>query len=297
MTKSLLMLLCLSGISCGKSVKVTVVGEDGSAVEGATVVVWSIGSNKSKDQKFEGRTSNKGFATVEARDDARRLHIYIEKKGYYKNSYRHKDGTAISAKNKSIINVKAVLRKKIKPLPLFVREYRVYPPVNRQKLGFDFEVGDFVAPHGKGKTTDVFFKVISEHQDSFHYNYELNITFPHEKDGIQHFVFSRDDIVSELKSSHLAPETGYKIQFQRKSSSKGRKSKTNAVRFRNHWMRVRTKTDEKGNIISANYVKIYGDFPDIVYYFNPTPNDRNLEFDPSGNLSKNLENKHRKFAP
>ncbi len=38
--------------------------------------------------------------------------------------------------------------------------------------------------------------------------------------------------------------------------------------------------------MSANYAKIYGDFPKFVYFYNPTPNDRNLEFDPDKNLAK-----------
>jgi hypothetical protein len=49
---------------------------------------------------------------------------------------------------------------------------------------------------------------------------------------------------------------------------------------------VRSKLDEDGNIISANYGNNYGDFMSFIYNFNPTPNDRNVEFDPSRNLLK-----------
>jgi len=50
--------------------------------------------------------------------------------------------------------------------------------------------------------------------------------------------------------------------------------------------------DKDGKIISANYAKVMGDFRldarhggvGFTYYFNPTPNDRNLEFDPKQNL-------------
>ena len=297
MIKSVLILLCMSGVSCGKNVTVMVVDEDDKPIEGAEIIVWSIGSNKSKDQKFEGQTNNEGIAFIESKNDARRLRIYVKKKGFYTNTYKHSDGTAVYVKNESVISVKSILKRRIKPIPLYVREHKILVPAKGEKLGFDFQVGDFVVPHGKGKVTDVFFEAHSERKDVFNYNYELNITFPQEKDGIQHFVFSKDDYLSTLKSSHLAPEVGYMPTFQRTSSSKGRESKTNAVRFRNHWMRVRTQTDEKGNIVSANYVKIYGDFPEMIYYFNPTPNDRNLEFDLSKNLSKNLKNKHRRFEP
>jgi len=57
--------------------------------------------------------------------------------------------------------------------------------------------------------------------------------------------------------------------------------------------RVRSKTDAKGNVVEANYGKIYGKFDFahgpkkfviFSYTFNPTPNDRNLEFDGKTNL-------------
>ena len=63
--------------------------------------------------------------------------------------------------------------------------------------------------------------------------------------------------------------------------------------------RVRSKFDDKGNLVDAYYGKVYGDFKihahiniglDIVkflYYLNPTPNDRNLEWDMKNNLCPN----------
>ena len=54
-----------------------------------------------------------------------------------------------------------------------------------------------------------------------------------------------------------------------------------------------TKLDEHGNIISAQYGKIYGDFLSFTYYLNPTSNDRSIEFDPD----KNLFGGRDRFAP
>ena len=59
--------------------------------------------------------------------------------------------------------------------------------------------------------------------------------------------------------------------------------------------RVRTKYDDKGKVVEAFYGKIYGDIAmgwsyqgvssiSFLYYFNPTPNDRNLEWDMKNNL-------------
>lgn len=65
--------------------------------------------------------------------------------------------------------------------------------------------------------------------------------------------------------------------------------------------RVRTVLDDEGNIVSARYGKIYGPIEygesdsgsggkiRFTYYLNPTPNDRNVEFDPEQNLFTDLK--------
>lgn len=54
-------------------------------------------------------------------------------------------------------------------------------------------------------------------------------------------------------------------------------------------IRVRTKVNDRGDIVSAHYGKIYGDFMQFKYYLNPTINDRNVEFDPKQNLIEGLK--------
>ena len=55
-------------------------------------------------------------------------------------------------------------------------------------------------------------------------------------------------------------------------------------RTMNYYIRVRTVLDDDGNIVRAHYGKIYGDFMKWTHYLNPTPNDRNVEFDVKKNL-------------
>jgi len=66
---------------------------------------------------------------------------------------------------------------------------------------------------------------------------------------------------------------------------------------------VRTRVEkENGEIVSAHYSKIVGGITlhaghttlDFTYYFNPEPNERNLEFDPESNLAKDQS---RSFPP
>ena len=62
---------------------------------------------------------------------------------------------------------------------------------------------------------------------------------------------------------------------------------------------MRTVLDENGNVKSALYGKIYGDpmQMNFRYYLNPTPNDRNIEFDPKQNLLGGLKPVEQVDAP
>lgn len=68
---------------------------------------------------------------------------------------------------------------------------------------------------------------------------------------------------------------------------------------KNYFFRVRTVLNKDGSVKSALYGKINGQISiqgagrdtaslAFLYYLNPTPNDRNLEFDMQKNLFKNL---------
>ena len=77
----------------------------------------------------------------------------------------------------------------------------------------------------------------------------------------------------------------------------------------NYFFRVRIKKDDRGNIFSALYGKISGDFNQedggyvvrgwlsFTYYLNPTLNDRNMEFNSKQNLFKNLPSLEQVSTP
>jgi hypothetical protein len=60
---------------------------------------------------------------------------------------------------------------------------------------------------------------------------------------------------------------------------------------------VRAVLDGCGNVKSALYGKIYGDFMQFSYYLNPAPNDRNIEFDPKQNLLGGLQSFEQVTTP
>jgi phage-related protein len=91
---------------------------------------------------------------------------------------------------------------------------------------------------------------------------------------------------------------GYASQLTRETSAlHGQSSKFEFDPNRIYLFRVRTALDQQGNVVSARYGKIYGDFMQFTYYYNPTPNDRNIEFNPKQNLLGGLQAFERVTAP
>ncbi|MEO6993549.1 MAG: carboxypeptidase-like regulatory domain-containing protein [Lacunisphaera sp.] len=218
-----------------------------------------------------------------------------------------------------------VLPKIIEPIPLLARHVGVGKrnagrqpqelSPSGETFGFDFAVGEMVAPYGDGKVADILFKIRNEfkgwkfsdaemartkqipanrnitEQDMkrFYgkYDAELEVTFPDEREGLieeqAHFL-----PYSRLKMPHHAPGEGYVPTWHYTANTYSPSTTRANVGF---FLRTRVKLDQDGKIISANYAKVMGDFRldarggvIFTYYFNPTPNDRNLEFDPKKNL-------------
>lgn len=103
----------------------------------------------------------------------------------------------------------------------------------------------------------------------------------------------------------MAPEVGYSaLSPKRVYQPVGKPQHSDIQQDQNYFFRVRTMKDDKGNIVSALYGKIYGDFQfdergrvTFTYYLNPTPNDRNVEFNPKKNLFTDLSAREQVHEP
>lgn len=206
------------------------------------------------------------------------------------------------------------LRRIKSPIPLCARKLTLEFPAKDQWFGFDFEAGDWIAPNGVGSSADIFFRVQAEYVDSKTASGTLEINFPNKGDGIL-AVDKSDYLNSELTMPYQAPESGYQSSWSRHEETIYNKNKKPNTGY---FMRVRSQSagDE---ITQANYVKIteeidfdpretgwhiaHKDKPKtfsritFTYYFNPTPNDPNLEFAPEKNLFENLEPAERVTSP
>lgn len=211
-------------------------------------------------------------------------------------------------------SVRAMLKAIKNPIPMYAHDnsgamdkIASIPELNKE-YGFDLKMAEPLPPLGEGEVADFTFIVSGYHHGNGNYVLKLEVNFSNPKDGVVEFMTPERTGVREsvntgssLISGYEAPETGYKRNIVRTLKRAGIESRHESdVDFqRNFYFRTRTVTDDAGSIISANYGKIYGDFQFdaankdwgylstlalVTTYFNPTPNDRNIEFDPQKNL-------------
>lgn len=169
--------------------------------------------------------------------------------------------------------------------------------------------GDWVAPHGKGKVGDFLFSLTRRFASPRDYESSLRLDFSHPGDGVFPFEVPSSSSGSELRLPRIAAPEGYKPRWILGNRRlPGKFFESDEREERNYFVRVRTVLDQQGKVVSALYGKIDGDirFSPIrsktcslmfTYYLNPTPNDRNMEFDPKRNLFGELPVDQRVTAP
>ena len=200
------------------------------------------------------------------------------------------------------------LQKVGKKIPLFVKE--AYPKRNQdlttasdRKFCYDLVKGDWMPPFGKGEQADIEFKLLPREDFGMGMG-PSGIPDPAFRDTIQvEFVGNDNGIVKVLPPPgavlkvRTAPQDGYRSKFNIWfGQTKTMQDDTNIDKEACHAFRIRTVRNERGEIVSALYGKIYGDFRisyryyliptgvEFTYYLNLTPNDRNLEWDMEHNL-------------
>lgn len=202
-----------------------------------------------------------------------------------------------------------------RPIPLFIKRVTKVErggftadifPKGEDTLRYDLLMGDWLAPVGTGRVADVTFTrhpredlgegVNGADVRGPSYRDSMTVRFPGEGNGL---VESNPPPSLRLRI-RTAPEDGYRPEYL---CWKGRDKKLEHVgsydENRCFCFRIRTRRDDRGRIVGAYYGKIYGDItfvyqfrPEFVpvasvcmsYYLNPTPLDRNLEWDRKTNL-------------
>jgi hypothetical protein len=285
----------------GAKVKITVAVSDSNAspVSNATVNVF-FEQKDGNQYKVEGKTDSLGMHAVEGMTRSS-IGGSVKKEGYYRSVFRlpfatgqeRIDGDRWLPWNPTI---PVMLREIRNPIPMYVKLFEGKFP-NGKVVGFDCEKGDFVSPYGSGDLADFTFRILVSGDTRLAVK-EISIDALDPDGG---FVVSEANQSSAFKSEYFAPDSGYVTNLNASSSYGPEGFKGTVPYSGNSYLifKSRIKRDPDGNVVSANYGKIYGElvygrgeveletaYVSFLYYFNPTPNDRNLEFDGKNNLFK-----------
>ena len=214
------------------------------------------------------------------------------------------------------IVVTVLLQRIERPIPLFVKQlfYSGYDSVSsnyfdigKGKMQFDLIKGSFLPPIGKGEYADICFTRLEREDLGIGTNFNGRTSLAY-RDGMMVEFLGEGNGLVEIPSKktdgikiRTAPLDGYKADYLvAKGKDKTVNYFTSSNPDRNFVFRIRTKKDKNGKIVSAYYGKIYGDIdfkkftskvpvaaPSFMYYLNPKPLDRNLEWDMKNNLCPN----------
>jgi hypothetical protein len=319
--KKLIPILLIGSIGCSAfaqiemptapqwQVTVRVIDEDGLPIVGANVAAsyyippppnaTEAGSRKT------GITDTNGLVTLSAHSGPF-VGCEADKAGYYSTSgLKFSFASQVEDKWQPWNPTRTLLLKKVgQPIAMYAKKEEAKMPKENEPVGFDLMAGDWVAPYGIGKTADVFFTVHRKITSPQEFDADLKLTFPNTGDGAA-IVPPIPDTGSPSLMPHSAAETGYQSALTWSYHNFTETSEPASGYF----FRVRTVLDENGNVKSALYGKIQGDVRFYVgtkapragigfqYYLNPTPNSRNVEFDPKQNLLGGLQSFERVSAP
>ena len=304
--------LCCVGISFAGEYKLfssevkmpfKVIDDTGSPVTHANVrgYFWDPHKRDACGDTYKGRTDTNGVLKVSGKGYA-----YIEgmvtKMGYYNTTYKISLGNKNLAKKNGtwpLKETKVILREKKTPIPMYAKRVETYIPATNIACGYDLMIGDWVKPYGKGKQKDLSFNITQKNvKNRMDFEGKLEITFSEEKDGF--CKYKRKGIGKSVYDwDYTAPTNGYTYPLYITVGYKLPKGYYKKSDVAKGYFRIRSITNHYGELVSAYYGKCTDKidfdvretktgFLRFQYYFNPTPNDRNMEFDPKHNLLKVL---------
>ena len=294
------------------TIRVRIVDDESNPVEGVNSKILSA----SFYDPPSGFSDTNGMFSVYLKNIYLEIGGYFTKEGYYQSKGKFwkwgMSGNSIIPPANT--NFTIVLKRIIEPVPMKKREVLVYAPRLGKTVGFDFEIGDLVAPDGKGEIADILFTTSKDYVADDDFTLYVNIEFIGEQTGILPFSYDFNEgagyaLKSDLPPpSPIAPGTGYgkTLECVSKCSPPSEWNRTrrpshyaymknvwtgSSVENRKWIFRTRTVLDDDGKIIAANYgwtttdiklsAKPNSDYNELgialTYYYNPDPNSRSLE--------------------
>ena len=267
-------------------------------------------------------TDKNGECKLKGKTNCGRVSCWVSKppKKYYRDDgwgYKYKKKNLFGVWQPDNLVITLRLQRVEHPIPLFVKQLfsrgsdsvgSNYFDIAKGQMKFDLVKGDWLPPIGKGKYPDICFTRLEREDLGMGTNFNGRTSLAYRDAMTIEFLGDGNGLIEILSGRsygikiRTAPLDGYKAGYLvTKGKDKNVKYFTSSNSDRNFAFRIRTKMDADGKIVSAYYGKIYGDIvikkpygvealvaaPSFMYYLNPAPLDRNLEWDMKNNLCPN----------
>ena len=296
----------LFGIGSDVTVDFTVNDEAGGAITNASVVV---ATRRDRIERYEHgcvamlemalKTDSNGHASAKFPCFSGEFRSQVGAPGFYGENignilFKREAGGVFCEKlieHEKKVNV--VLRRKISPIPMHVFPMSRGLKMPQDKGCFDYDLmrGEWLPPHGRGNVADLrveFERIVAS--DVYSCTGVVRVlnggacklkklpgfSFPSVYEADTNAVYVSELEFKSVKSSaHPADDVEVPLLSDDEYLV----------------LRSRARYDAEGHVVQANYSKIYGPMKVGKYFiyehsfFNPTPNDTNLEFDETRNLA------------
>ncbi len=271
-------------------VRIKVVDDMGENVPNAAISVTFYTAPEKVDIK-RGKTDEQGCFSVRGLCIGE-VHTWIRKNGYYETKanpiFKTLSDSEVEQQRKwsngTVDNV-IVLKKKRNPINLAFKfwEYKKFPATN-EVLKLDLEMLDWCPPYGKGRHDDLhmIFNGWRNPEDWYDFYEHLTISFPNSVDGFCRRTVNRTSgfCYDYAASTNEVYKKQLDFRFARVKNSV-----TNRLCLaKDEYLiyRIRTRTNEYGQVIHANYGRIGEGISQqiglsIRSWFNVNNNDTNLE--------------------
>ena len=275
---------------------------------------------RAADKTYTRVTDEGGNCRFSGDSTTGRIALEARHKGYYGELVRIEFTNYVESLDKFVPDSQCVTMKVWKVgnrIPLLVKQLSTHSSIDLfnqygETLKFDMLLGDYLPPAGTGLVSDVeFTRKADEKMDGdvrVWYRGEMKMSFPGDGNGLvevpanpgsmlkirsgcdaefnkEHVYWVKEDLI-DPEYLHFKLESNYDVD--------------------NHYcFRIRTAKDDSGSVTNAYYGKIYRGIkanhsinperkhearfmhvgsPYFTYYLNPTPMDKNLEYDGTHNL-------------
>ena len=274
-----------------------VVDNDGFVVTNAFVKAGFY-LNDEKGNAVSGLTDKNGLLLAEKRSVGQ-VNYWIRKNGYYETSgriqYYDRSSASVSGGRWQPYGATntVVLKRIVNPVAMYVEPYtrKIMPPKHNEWIGFDLQANDFVHPNGNGNTADFLVRYDFESgRNVLFYRGEVSLMTTNAFDGIYRMEKDKSSAMTTVYAANTNTTFATEMRFAYNRLIDKVVEDTRLPDNSYLVLRVRSRVDKEGNLVSAHYAKLIGPIEAdeggvwFAYYFNPNENDTNLEADTTKNL-------------